>query len=96
MFFIIVGLEVIIFEFGFQFLILFDFQMFELLYLLEVYELNLKDKFWFEISFLQGSVMFDVDVFWGIKVVDNGNKLNFYDYGYLEWDSVFDIIDSEF
>ncbi|XP_068683419.1 protein dispatched homolog 1-like [Montipora foliosa] len=91
----IAGLEVIIFEPGFQLPTSSDFQMFESSHPLEVYELNLKDKFRFETSPSQGSATFDVDVFWGIKAVDNGNKLNPYDYGYLEWDSAFDIIDSE-
>lgn len=50
--FILGGLEVFFFKFGFYLFILFDFQMFELLYFFEVYEFYFKDRFCFEISFL--------------------------------------------
>ena len=91
----IAGLEIIIFKPGFQFPTSSDFQMFEATHPLELYELNLKDKFRFETSPSQGSATFLIDVFWGVKAVDNGNQLDPYDYGYLEWDDTFDIIDSE-
>lgn len=89
------GLEILLFEPGFQLPTSSDFQMFEASHPLEVYELNLKDKFRFETSPNQGSATFHIDVIWGLKAVDNGNKLNPYDYGNIEWDGTFDIVNSE-
>ena len=89
------GLEVLLFEPGFQLPTSADFQMFEATHPLEVYELNLKDKFRFETSPSQGSATFPIDVIWGLKVGDNGNKLNPYDYGNFEWDENFDITNSD-
>lgn len=91
----VAGLEVLLFKPGFQLPTSSDFQMFEASHPLEVYELNLKDKFRFETSPSQGSATFHIDVFWGLEAIDNGDQLNPHDYGNLEWDGRFDILNSE-
>lgn len=91
----VAGLEVLLFEPGFQLPTSSDFQMFEASHPLEVYELNFKDKFRFETSPSQGSATFPIDVFWGLKVTDNGDQLNPYDYGNFVWDETFDITSGE-
>ena len=89
------GLEVLLFEPGFRLPTSSDFQMFESSHPLEAYELYFKDKFRFETSPAQGSATFPIDIFWGIKAVDNGDYLNPYDHGEIEWDENFDIASKE-
>ena len=89
------GLEIILFKPGFQLPTSSDFQMFEASHPLEVYELNLKENFRFETSPSHGSATFLIAVFWGLKAIDNGNQLNPYDYGTLEWDKSFNVTKSE-
>lgn len=89
------GLEVLLFEPGFQLPTSSDFQMFESEHPLEAYELHFKDKFRFETSPSQGSATFPIDIFWGIKAIDTGDYLNPYDHGTIEWDEDFDITSKE-
>lgn len=89
------GLEVLLFEPGFHLPTSSDFQMFESSHPLEAYELYFKDKFRFETSPSQGSATFPIDIFWGIKAVDNGDYLNPYDHGTIEWDETFDVTSRE-
>ena len=89
------GLEVLLFEPGFKLPTSSDFQMFESEHSLEAYELYFKDKFRFETSPSQGSATFPIDIFWGIKAIDNGDYLNPYDHGTIEWNENFDIISKE-
>jgi len=89
------GLEVLLFEPGFQLPTSSDFQMFESEHPLEAYELYFKDKFRFETSPSQGSATFPIDIFWGIRAIDNGDYLNPYDHGTIEWDEDFDITSKE-
>ena len=91
----VAGLEVLLYKPGFQLPTSSDFQMFEASHPLEVYELSLKDKFRFETSPSQGSATFPIDVFWGLKAIDNGDQLNPYDFGNFEWDETFDIVNTE-
>lgn len=89
------GLEVLLFEPGFQLPTSSDFQMFDSSHPLEAYELYFKDKFRFETSPSQGSATFPIDIFWGLKAVDHGDFLNPYDLRAIEWDDNFDIVSRE-
>ena len=65
-----------------------DFQVFSSSHPLENYYLNYKSYFRFTSSQQSGGMW--LELFWGIKLEDNGNHLNPDDYGTLQLDESFD------
>ncbi|KAL4238257.1 Protein dispatched 1 [Mactra antiquata] len=67
----------------------FHFQMFRNDHLMEMYDQELRENFWFEKAVGNDQPLMPLTIVWGIKNVDNGDKLNPYDKGTVEYDTSF-------
>ena len=72
-----------------------EFQVFSADHPFEVYDLNIKDQFWFEKAAGVGTPTMPMTVVWGVDALDNGDHLNPYSEGNLQFDTGFDIADPE-
>ena len=68
-----------------------EFQVFSRSHVFEVYDFDVKDKFWFEKSFGAGRITMPLTVVWGVKPTDTGDTMNPLSAGELEYDPTFNI-----
>lgn len=68
-----------------------EFQVFAADHPFEVYDLSIKDQFWFEKAAGIGSPSMPLTAVWGVQAADNGHHLDPNSEGNLQFDSTFDI-----
>lgn len=67
----------------------FHFQMFRDNHLMEMYDQELRENFWFEKAVGDQNPLMPLTIVWGVENVDNGDKLNPYSKGTVEYDLSF-------
>ncbi|XP_074655965.1 protein dispatched homolog 1-like isoform X2 [Tubulanus polymorphus] len=68
-----------------------EFQVFSRDHPFEVYDYDIRDKFWFEKAAGTNVPMMPLTAIWGVKAIDNGNMLDPTSSGTLVLDNTFDI-----
>ncbi|XP_064623374.1 protein dispatched homolog 1-like isoform X2 [Lineus longissimus] len=69
-----------------------EFQVFASTHPFEVYDYQIRDKFWFEKAAGTSIPMMPLTIVWGVKPIDNGNKLNPKNTGDMILDDTFDLM----
>lgn len=67
----------------------FHFQMFRDNHLMEMYDQQLRENFWFEKAVGDQNPLMPLTIVWGVENVDNGDKLNPYNKGTVQYDKNF-------
>ena len=72
-----------------------QFQVFAEAHPFEVYDIQMKDQLWFEKVFQDSTGTMPITIVWGVKAVDNGNHLDPFSEGSLEYESSFSVSTKE-
>ena len=68
-----------------------EFQVFSRSHLFEVYDFDVKDKFWFEKSSSASRVTMPLTVVWGVKATDSGDRMDPASAGGIRYDPSFNV-----